>query len=90
MTPGLDVLTRSHVFLVEAIASLIDGDPSLRGRVELHLAGTLTDADRAIAAPHEFVRMRGLLATPRRWRSCGRPTCCSCRCTISLREAEPG
>jgi glycosyltransferase involved in cell wall biosynthesis len=62
MTQGLDVLTRSHVFLIDAIASLIERDPSLRGAVELHLAGSLTESDRAIAAPHEFVRMRGLLS----------------------------
>jgi hypothetical protein len=55
--PGVDVLTRSHVYLVEAIAS----DPSLRGRVELHLAGALTDADLEIAGRHDFVRPRGLL-----------------------------
>ncbi len=61
MTPGFDVLPRSHVFLVEAIASLIEENPTLRGAVELHLAGSLTDADRAISSPHEFVRFRGLL-----------------------------
>ena len=62
MTPGLDVLPRSHVFLVEAIAALLKDDPALRGSVELHLAGFLTVADRAVAAPHEFVRLRGLLS----------------------------
>jgi hypothetical protein len=56
--PGLDVMTRSHAFLVEAIA----GDSALRDRVELHLAGALTDADRAVAQGHEFVRMPGLLS----------------------------
>ena len=60
--PGLDVLSRSHFFLVAAIAGLLDAEPSLRGRVELHLAGTLTDDDRAIAASHSFVRMPGLLS----------------------------
>lgn len=60
-TPGLDILPRSHVFLVQAIEQVLAGDPSLRGRVELHLAGGLTDADRAVAARHDFVRERGLL-----------------------------
>jgi hypothetical protein len=60
--PGLDILTRSHVFLVEAIAALVEADPSLRGRIELHLAGALTDGDRAIADRHDFVRMAGLLS----------------------------
>jgi glycosyltransferase involved in cell wall biosynthesis len=59
---GLDILTRSHVFLVDAIAALVAADPSLRGRVELHLAGALTDGDRAVAERHDFVRMPGLLS----------------------------
>jgi hypothetical protein len=54
---GLDVLTRSHVFLLEALA----GDPALRGRVELHLAGGLTRADREVAERYDFVRDHGLL-----------------------------
>jgi glycosyltransferase involved in cell wall biosynthesis len=58
---GLDVMTRSHVFLVEAIARLIASCPWLEGRIELHLAGALTDADRAVADRHPFVRARGLL-----------------------------
>jgi len=58
---GVDFLTRSHVFLVEAIAAVLDGDPSLRGRVELHLAGDITDGDRAVAAGHDFVHMPGLM-----------------------------
>ena len=60
--PGLDILTRSHVFLVDAIAAVAAADPSLRNRVELHLAGALTAADRAVAEQHDFVRMPGLLA----------------------------
>lgn len=60
--PGVDILTRSHVFLVEAIAAVVAADPSLRGRIELHLAGALTDGDRAVAERHDFVRMPGLLS----------------------------
>jgi len=60
--PGLDILTRSHVFLIEAIESLLAAEPSLRDRVELHLAGGLTAGDRAIAERHAFVRMPGLLS----------------------------
>lgn len=59
--PGLDILTRSHVFLVEAISRLLSAEPALRGRVELHLAGALTDADRAVAGRDDFVRTPGLL-----------------------------
>lgn len=59
---GLDLLTRSHVFLVEAIANATKADRSLEGRVELHLAGELTAGDRAVADGFPFVRARGQLA----------------------------
>lgn len=36
---GLDVLARSHVFLLEALERLEQLDPDLAGRVEVHLAG---------------------------------------------------
>jgi hypothetical protein len=55
--PGVDVLTRSPVFLIEAIAA----DPALAGRVELHLAGELSAIERALAERHPFVRVAGLL-----------------------------
>jgi len=61
MAPGLDVLTRSHVFLVEALGELIASQPALGGRIELHLAGELTPEDRAVAAGRGFVRTPGLL-----------------------------
>ena len=57
--PGVDMLTRSHVFLLEAITRVLRAEPSLR--IELHLAGALTNADRAAAERHDFVRMPGLL-----------------------------
>jgi len=60
--PGLDILTRSHVFLVQAIERAIAADPSLAGRVELHLAGELTPADRAACEGRGFIRTPGLLA----------------------------
>jgi glycosyltransferase involved in cell wall biosynthesis len=59
--PGLDVLTRSHVFLIEALARAITAEPALGDQIELHLAGDLTAEDRAVAEPHDFVRIRGLL-----------------------------
>jgi glycosyltransferase involved in cell wall biosynthesis len=57
----VDILTRSHVYLVQAIERLIATDPSAAGRIELHLAGDLTDADRAVNARHGFVRAHGHL-----------------------------
>jgi glycosyltransferase involved in cell wall biosynthesis len=47
--PGLDILTRSHVYLVEAINLLLARSPELRDVLELHLAGVMTDADREVA-----------------------------------------
>lgn len=54
-SPGVDILTRSHVLLMEAIAGLRSE------RVELHLAGVMTDGDHAAAERHDFVRWHGLL-----------------------------
>jgi glycosyltransferase involved in cell wall biosynthesis len=56
----VDILTRSHVHLVQAIESLRAADPAA-ARIELHLAGDLTDADRAVNARHGFVRAHGHL-----------------------------
>lgn len=61
MAPGLDVLARSHVFLVEALAQLIASQPALEACLELHLAGELAPADRAASEGHAFVRTPGLL-----------------------------
>ena len=58
---GLDVLTRSHVFLVRALDRLIAAEPALADRIELHLAGDLTPADRAAGDGRAYVRARGLL-----------------------------
>jgi hypothetical protein len=59
--PGVDFLTRSHVYLVDAVERLLAAEPALRGGVELHLAGGLTANDRAVADGHPFVRTHGLL-----------------------------
>jgi glycosyltransferase involved in cell wall biosynthesis len=60
--PGVDYLTRSHIFLLEAVEQLLAARPGLRGRVEVHLAGVLTDIDRAVAEPYDFVRLHGYMA----------------------------
>jgi glycosyltransferase involved in cell wall biosynthesis len=60
--PGLDILTRSHVHLVEAVNRLLASDPSLREVVELHLAGVLTGADREVAARCPAVKLHGYVA----------------------------
>jgi len=57
--PGLDILTRSHVHLVEAVNRLLADDPSLRDTVELHFAGVLTESDREVAARCPVVKLHG-------------------------------
>ena len=47
--PGVDILTRSHVYLVDAINRLLARDPRLSDVLELHLAGVMSEADRAVA-----------------------------------------
>jgi glycosyltransferase involved in cell wall biosynthesis len=44
----VDVLTRSPLYLVEAIRKVAREHASQAGRIELHLAGLLLDADRAV------------------------------------------
>jgi glycosyltransferase involved in cell wall biosynthesis len=60
--PGLDIAPRSHLHLVAALRELLEAEPDLRGRVELHLAGELTAADRVAGAGCAFVKERGLLS----------------------------
>jgi hypothetical protein len=60
----VDILTRSHVFLIEALERLLRERPELHGRIELQLAGGLTEGDRTAAAGHDFVRDAGLLSHP--------------------------
>jgi glycosyltransferase involved in cell wall biosynthesis len=48
--PGVEILTRSHVYLLEAVGRLLERDPSLGERLEVHLAGVLSETDRALAA----------------------------------------
>ena len=60
----VDILTRSHVFLLEAVDRLLAARPELRDRVEVHFAGGLTDGDREVIGGRSYVRDAGLLAHP--------------------------
>jgi glycosyltransferase involved in cell wall biosynthesis len=60
--PGLDVLTRSHVFLIEAIGKAIAQDPSLRDVLELHLAGVMNDTDHEVAGLCSVVTLHGYVS----------------------------
>jgi glycosyltransferase involved in cell wall biosynthesis len=56
---GVDFLPRSHVFLLEAVDRALAERPELAGRVEVHLAGTLSDQDRGFT--RDYVRVHGYL-----------------------------
>jgi glycosyltransferase involved in cell wall biosynthesis len=51
----VDVLARSHVFLLEAVDRLFDRRPELRGAVEIHLAGEMDAADTAAIRGAEVI-----------------------------------
>ncbi len=54
---GVDFLPRSHVYLLEALAGLLQRRPELEPLVEVELAGAFMEADREIAARYPFVRL---------------------------------
>jgi hypothetical protein len=56
---GVDFLPRSHVFLLEAVDRALAERPELAGRLEVHLAGALSDHDRAFT--RDYVRVHGYL-----------------------------
>lgn len=60
---GMDVLPRSHVFLLEAIERIGRVDPDLAGRVELHVAGPAPTTDGTDTGG--VVRHHGYLAHDR-------------------------
>jgi glycosyltransferase involved in cell wall biosynthesis len=58
---GVDILTRSHVYLLRALDRLVARRPELAEHIELHLAGVLSGTDRSVAATSDMVRMHGYL-----------------------------
>lgn len=59
---GVDFLSRSHVFLLEAIDRLLRQDPGLANALEVHLAGQATETDRAIASRSPVTRVHGYVS----------------------------
>jgi glycosyltransferase involved in cell wall biosynthesis len=57
---NVDILTRSHVFLLKAVKDLLAAEPDL-APVQIHLAGVATPADREAAGSSEIVRFHGYL-----------------------------
>jgi glycosyltransferase involved in cell wall biosynthesis len=61
-TPGVDFLTRSHVYLLQGLAALLARRPELQSRMEVVLAGVLSPADDNVVqqfAHRELVRTPG-------------------------------
>ncbi len=61
-TPGVEILTRSHVYLLQAVDRLLERDPALRDRLELHFAGVLSDIDRELADRSTVSVLHGYLS----------------------------
>jgi glycosyltransferase involved in cell wall biosynthesis len=60
--PGLDILTRSHVHLIEALNRIVTREPELEQMLELHLAGVMSDADRAVVTTWFPVTLHGFMS----------------------------
>jgi glycosyltransferase involved in cell wall biosynthesis len=60
----VDVLTRSHVYLLEALGLVARRRPDISRRIELHLAGVLSPEDLAVAERSTAVRTHGYLTHP--------------------------
>ena len=60
--PGVEILTRSHYFLLQAVDRVLRSDPSRAGRLELHLAGVISDVDRALAERSGVAVMHGYMS----------------------------
>ncbi len=50
--PGVDFLTRSHVYLLRAIDRIAETEPKLAESIDIHLAGVLTKDDETAMAGH--------------------------------------
>jgi glycosyltransferase involved in cell wall biosynthesis len=58
---GVDLLPRSHVFLLEAIDRVAARRPDLARRIELHLVGAQTEEDRDATRGSSVVRAYGFV-----------------------------
>ena len=56
----VDLLTRSHLYLLDAVERVLAAEPDLRARIEVHLAGVLSEADRELLRP-DVVHAHGYL-----------------------------
>lgn len=58
-TYPVDMLTRSHVYLLQAVELLISSGEAAPNEIEVHLLGVLSEVDRQVAQPYPFVRSHG-------------------------------
>ena len=61
--PGVDIGTRSHIHLLEAVNEIRRVRPDLGDRLEVHLAGVVSESDRR-TLDDPSVRLRGYLSHP--------------------------
>jgi glycosyltransferase involved in cell wall biosynthesis len=59
---GVDLLPRSHVYLLEAVDRILARDPGLRSHIEVVLAGELSQDDRRVAERSPVARPGGYLS----------------------------
>jgi glycosyltransferase involved in cell wall biosynthesis len=59
---GLEIITRSHYYLVQAINELLKTDPELEEILEFHLVGVLSETDRRVAMQCPVARIHGYVS----------------------------
>jgi len=59
--PEVDFLTRSHVFLLDAVERILAAEPGLAAVIEVHLAGVTSQVDREVAARSRVCHLHGYL-----------------------------
>jgi glycosyltransferase involved in cell wall biosynthesis len=59
---GLEILTRSHYYLVQAINELLRSDPELHDFLEFHLVGVLNETDRRVALQCPVAKIHGYVS----------------------------
>jgi glycosyltransferase involved in cell wall biosynthesis len=62
LAEGVNIMTRSHLVLLEALDLLRAAQPGLASRVELHLAGVLSEQDVAAVEGRDDVVLHGYLS----------------------------
>jgi glycosyltransferase involved in cell wall biosynthesis len=58
----IDILTRSHVYLMQALEEFERTEPSLRALIDVHFAGVLSETDRRSLEGVPGVKLHGYLA----------------------------